>query len=129
MIECSANLGRRTDLDGLLERVHAAALATGVFPLGGLRTRVAERQRYRIADGDPENAFCHVVVRIGHGRDAATKRAAAEAIFAALCGHLEPVFAETPLGISLEMQEIDPALSFKHNNLHDYVAARRTTRP
>ncbi len=127
MIECSANLGERTDLDGLLAHVHAAALATGIFPLGGLRTRLDERTRYRIADGDPDNAFCHVVVRIGHGRDAAAKRAAAEAIFEAACDRLAPVFAETPLAISLELQEIDPALSFKRNNVHDYVTARRTS--
>jgi 5-carboxymethyl-2-hydroxymuconate isomerase len=29
-----------------------------------------------------------------------------------------------PLGIALEMQEIDPVLTFKKNNLHDYVKQR-----
>jgi 5-carboxymethyl-2-hydroxymuconate isomerase len=124
VIECSANLRERTDLALLVNRVHATALETGVFPAGGLRTRVAERDRYRIADGDPANAFCHVVVRIGHGRDAATKHAAAEAIFTTVCDALAPAFAATPLAISLELQEIDPALSFKRNNLHDHVARR-----
>ena len=125
ILECSANLRERTDLAALVERVHAAALATGVFPLGGLRTRVAERGDYRIADGDPDNAFVHVTVRIGHGRDDATKRRAASAIFDAVRDALEPAFATSPLAISLELHEIDPATSFKHNNLHEYVARRQ----
>lgn len=127
VIECSANLGDRVNLDELVDRVHRAALATGVFPIGGLRTRVAERSRYRIADGDPENGFVDVVVRIGQGRDLATKQRAAQAIFAEVCDALKAAFESSPLGISLEMQEIDPELSLRHNNLHRYVEERRTT--
>jgi 5-carboxymethyl-2-hydroxymuconate isomerase len=126
IIECSANVRERTDLATLVECVHETALATGVFPIGGTRTRVEERTDYRIADGDPANAFVHVVMRIGHGRDEATKRAAAEAVFATVCDVLQPAFDAGPLGISLELQEIDPVLSFKKNNLHDYVQARRS---
>ena len=126
-IECSANVREIVDLDELVRRVHATALETGVFPVGGLRTRVAERAIYRIADGDPANAFVHVGLRIGHGRDLATKQRAAEAIFATVCDVLQPAFEATPLGISLDVEEIDPELSFKRNNLHDYVKNRNTT--
>jgi 5-carboxymethyl-2-hydroxymuconate isomerase len=119
IIECSANLRDRVDMDALVSRTHEAALNTGVFPLAGLRTRVAERTLYRIADGDPANAFAHVTVRIGHGRDDATKRRAAEAIFASVCETLDAAFATTPLAISLELQEIDPDYSYKRNNLHE----------
>ena len=40
---------------------------------------------------------------------------------------LQPAFEATPLGISLDVEEIDPELSFKRNNLHDYVKNRNTT--
>jgi 5-carboxymethyl-2-hydroxymuconate isomerase len=123
-IECSANIRERADLEELLRHVHAAALRTGVFPPGGLRTRVAERTLYRIADGDPANAFVHVTLRIGHGRDLATKQRAAAAIFDTVCAVLQPAFDTTPLAISLEVEEIDPELSLKKNNLHDYVKNR-----
>jgi 5-carboxymethyl-2-hydroxymuconate isomerase len=126
-IECSANVRKIVDLDELVCRVHATALETGVFPVGGLRTRVAERTIYRIADGDPANAFVHVGLRIGAGRDLAAKQSAAAAIFATVCEVLQPAFDATPLGISLDVQEIDPELSFKRNNLHDYVKNRNTT--
>ena len=124
VIEYSANLNGRVDLAALLRAVHAAALDSGVFPVGGLRTRAAERAHYLIADGHPDNAFVHAAVRIGHGRDAATKKRAGERLFAALCAELEPLYAAAPLAISLDIQEIDPALSFKRNNLHAVVERR-----
>ncbi|HZD26185.1 MAG TPA: 5-carboxymethyl-2-hydroxymuconate isomerase [Alphaproteobacteria bacterium] len=123
--EYSANLAERLDLSGLLNALHAAALETGVFPLGGLRTRAAERSAYRIADGDPANGFVHVVLRIGHGRDLATRKRAGEHVFAALCQHLDGLYEATPLAISMEVQEIDPILNFKRNNLHDHVRRRQ----
>jgi 5-carboxymethyl-2-hydroxymuconate isomerase len=126
VIECSDNIRARTDLAALVERVHVAALSTGVFPEGGLRTRVAERHDYRIADSHPDNGFVHVAMRIGQGRDAETKHRAAETVFKAVCDELAPAFEATPLAISLELEEIDGALSFRQNNLHEYVKLRRT---
>jgi 5-carboxymethyl-2-hydroxymuconate isomerase len=124
IIECSANLRTYTDLEALVGDVHEAALATGVFPIGGARTRVAERETYRIADGSSANAFCHVVLNIGHGRSLEVRKAASQAIFAALCNALQAAFDRYPLGISLELREIDPELTYKQNNLHEYVAQR-----
>lgn len=128
IVEYSSNLAARIDPDLLIERLHETAIGTGVFPVGGTRTRAAERSRYRIADGHPDNAFVHVTLRIGHGRDAPTKARAAQAVFDALTAHLAALYDAIPLGISLEVQEIDPALSFRRNNLHEYVAARQAGR-
>ena len=125
IVEYSANLAAQTDIPGLLHTLHQAALATGVFPIGGLRTRAARRDHYVIADAHPDNAFVHVSVRIGHGRDPATKQQAAEHLFGALCEFLEPAYQTMPLGISLELQEIDPALSYKRNNLHQIAKNRQ----
>jgi 5-carboxymethyl-2-hydroxymuconate isomerase len=124
VVEYSANLRGRIGPEALVECVHQAALRTGVFPTGGTRTRAAERSCYRIADGHPENAFVHVVLRIAHGRDLATRRRVGEEVFGAVCKHLEAVFERSPLGLSLEIQEIDPAVSWKKNNLHEYVRGR-----
>jgi 5-carboxymethyl-2-hydroxymuconate isomerase len=99
-------------------------LATGVFPIGGIRTRAYEAQHYVIADANPDNAFVHISLRVGHGRDVETRKRACEAIFAAAVQELAGVYERLPLGIALEMQEIDPVLSFKKNNLHDYVKQR-----
>ncbi|HTV50451.1 MAG TPA: 5-carboxymethyl-2-hydroxymuconate Delta-isomerase [Steroidobacteraceae bacterium] len=125
LIEYSANLRHQLDMQPLVDALHAAALATGIFPIGGLRTRAYASECYRIADGDASNAFVHVSVRVGHGRDLETRRRACEQIFEAACAQLDTAFARVPLGLSVEMQEIDPQLSFKKNNLHDYVKSRR----
>jgi len=125
VIEYSAGLRGRLDLPEFLTAVHQAALATGVFPIGGIRTRAYAAEDYVIADGHPENAFVHLSLKVGHGRDLQIRKRACEAIFEAACRYLAPIFEAAPLGISLEMQEIDPVLTFKRNNLHDYVKRRQ----
>ena len=127
-IEYSANLGERIDFPRFLEAVHASALATGIFPIGGVRTRAYAAQHYRIADGHPDNAFVHMMLRVGHGRDLETRKRACETIFATVCEQLSELFGKIPLGLSLEMQEIDPVLTFKKNNLHEYVKRRAAGR-
>ena len=124
IIEYSANLQNQVDFPRFLAAVHAGALATGVFPPGGVRTRAYAAQHYRIADGHPDNAFMHIMLRVGHGRDAETRKRACDAIFKTVCDELAPLYERIPLGISLEMQEIDPVLTLKKNNLHEYVKRR-----
>jgi len=124
-IEHSSNLSDRVDLDDLTRVIHQAALDTGVFPEGGIRTRRIPREHYVIADGHADNAFIHLVLRIGSGRDIETRQRAANAVFEALCNFLAADMSAHPLGISLEIQEIVPETSYKLNNLHDYVKQRR----
>ena len=124
IVEYSSNLDGRVDIDHLIESLHVAAAATGVFPLGGIRTRASRREHYRIADGDRENSFVHVTARIRHGRPLDVRKRAGQTLFDALCQALAPVYDTQPLAISLEVQEIDPDLNFKQNNLHEYVAKR-----
>lgn len=126
VIEYSAGLRDRLDLRALLADVHQAALATGVFPIGGIRTRAYEAEHYVIADGHRDNAFVHLTLKVGHGRDLETRKRACEAIFDAACRHLASLFEQLPIGISLEMQEIDPILTYKKNNLHEYVKQRQS---
>jgi 5-carboxymethyl-2-hydroxymuconate isomerase len=126
VIEYSAGLRGRLELPAFLAAVHQAALSTGVFPIGGIRTRAYEAEHYVIADGHPDNAFVHLSLKVGHGRDLETRKRACETIFEAACRHLAPLFEALPIGISLEMQEIDPVLTYKKNNLHDYVKRRQS---
>ena len=125
IVEYSANLDRAVDIPALVKAVHDAALETGVFPIGGLRTRAERRDVYRIADGHADNGFIHVQARIGHGRTPEVRQKAAEQIFAAVKRMTAEHFARAPLGLTLEICEIDPVGSCKHNNLHELVEARR----
>lgn len=125
IVEYSANIEQRIDLDALLDKLHACALATGVFPIGGLRVRAHRADAYRIADKHPDNGFVHVTAMIGHGRPLDVQQRAGQELLAALTDHLEPLFAASPLAISLVIQEMHPVLNFKKNNIHQHVKRRR----
>jgi 5-carboxymethyl-2-hydroxymuconate isomerase len=124
IVEYSANIEDRIALDELLDKLHACALKTGVFPLGGLRVRAHRTNAYRIADKAPENGFVHVTALIGHGRPLDVQQRAGEEIFATLTAHLDSLYANSPLAISLNIQEFHPVLNFKKNNLHEHVKRR-----
>ncbi len=121
IVEYSANLESRLELDVLMAKLRDAAAAGGVFPLAGIRVRAARRDRYLIADGSPAHGFVHVMARIGQGREEAVRRAQAQALFDALCAHLELLRGDQNggLALSLEMVEIDSVGSLKLNNLHE----------
>jgi 5-carboxymethyl-2-hydroxymuconate isomerase len=124
IVEYSANIEGEIALDALLDKLHACALRTGVFPIGGLRVRAHRADAYRIADKASDNGFVHVTALIGHGRPLDVQQRAGEELLAALTEHLGPLFARSPLAISLNIQEMHPVLNFKKNNLHEYVKKR-----
>lgn len=122
-VEYSANLEAHVEMTDLMWVIHDVALKTGVFPLGGIRVRAARRDLYIVADGNPENCFIHVTLLIGVGRSAETKKAACDTIFQAVCDQLAEPFERIPLAISLTLNELNPELTYRHNNLHKRLNA------
>ena len=119
IVEYSANVEARIDLDSLLDSLHRTAIETGMFPLGGIRVRAYRADRYRIADCDADNAFVHVTAIVGAGRPLDRRERASRQLFQAICDELAAAQATSPLAISFNMREFDPVLNFKKNNLHD----------
>lgn len=124
IVEYSANIEDQIGLDVLLEKLHAAALATGVFPIGGLRVRAHRTDHYVIADKAKDNGFVHVIALIGSGRTLEVRQRAGDQLFATITEHLAPLFDKSPLGITLYIEEAHPVLNWKKNNLHEYVKKR-----
>ena len=124
ILEYSGNIEDKMALDSLIEKVHATAVETGIFPLGGLRVRAARRDHYKIADGHPDNGFIHVELKIGPGRDRETKIAALNQIFGTVEDHLKPLHENGPLAMSIELNEFDGKLRINKNNMHKYVEER-----
>src|SRR5215469_10421053 len=118
-IEYSANLDKRVDMARIVEVVRKAAVETGIFPLGGIRVRAVRCERYAIADGNPAHGFLDMVLRLGEGRDLATRKKAGEHVFRALSAHLDPVFATSKFALSFDLQINDKETSWKRNNLHE----------
>ncbi len=118
-IEYSANLDKRVDMTKVVEIVRKAAVETGIFPLGGIRVRAIRCEHYAIADARQDYGFLDMVLRIGEGRDLATRKKAGEHVFQALSRHLDPVFAASKFALSFDMQINDKDTSWKRNNIHN----------
>ena len=118
-IEYSANLDERVDMGTVVELVRKTAVETGIFPLGGIRVRAVKCEHFAIADGAAHFGFLDMVLRLGEGRDLATRKKAGEHIFKALSAYLDPVFASSKCALSFDMQINDKETSWKRNNIHD----------
>lgn len=124
IVEYSANLEEELSIQGLVDALHETALSTGVFPIGGLRTRAERRDVFAVADRAPGNAFIAVLARIGAGRDVETRQRVSASLLETTKEATAAVFARRGLGITVEVQEIDPAASLKLNNLHERIARK-----
>jgi 5-carboxymethyl-2-hydroxymuconate isomerase len=124
-IEYSANLDARVDMGKVVELVRKAAVETGIFPLGGIRVRAIKCEHYAIADGQKNFGFLDMVLRLGEGRDLATRKQAGEHIFKALSAHLDPVFANSKFALSFDMQINDKETSWKRNNIHEALKVEK----
>ena len=116
--EYSANLSAELlDMAGLMEKMHSAAAAGGVFPRDGLRSRAIRCEEFRVGDGNPENGFVNLSMKVGHGRDLATRMEIGRQLFDILVDHLQPLLERQPLAISFEMRELEAQVKFNHKNL------------
>jgi 5-carboxymethyl-2-hydroxymuconate isomerase len=122
-LQYSANLEAQVDMAKVVDVVRKAAEETGIFPLGGIRVRALRCEHYAIGDGNPDFTFLDMLLRLGEGRDLATRKAAGEYIFRALSTYLDPVFARHKLALSFDMQINDKETSWKRNNIHDALKA------
>ena len=118
-IEYSANSDDLVDMGAVVEVVRKAAVETGIFPLGGIRVRAVKCEHYAIADGRPSFGFLDMVLRLGEGRDLATRQKAGEHIFKVLSAYLDPVFKNSKFALSFDMQINDKETSWKRNNIHE----------
>jgi 5-carboxymethyl-2-hydroxymuconate isomerase len=117
-IEYSGNLDASVDMAGLCKVVLKTILDTGLFEVGAVRVRAFRSESYAVADQLPQNGFIDMNFRIGKGRSETEKKRAGEAIFANMVAHLNQLFENPHFALSLEIREIDEALSWKKNAIH-----------
>ena len=117
-IEYSSNLDSCIDMGAFCAAMRDALMATGIFPLGGVRVRAFPCHTYVIADGDAGHAYLHMICRVGAGRDEATRLAAAEAIYSAAEARLKAE-VPMPMALSLDFDELHAVTSLKRfNTIH-----------
>jgi 5-carboxymethyl-2-hydroxymuconate isomerase len=121
-VEYSANLDRLIDMNRVVHALHSAALGTGYVPTDALRTRAIRCDHYVIADGRAANLFVAVVLRLAPGRTGEQRVTMISALMGALESALGTVAAEAML--SVECQELDPAMRVNVNNLRETIRLR-----
>lgn len=124
IVEYASNLENHLSLRSLLASIHGAVLTCGFFKPGAVRTRAAPRELYLVADGDPDNCFIHVEVRMGQGRSPQVRKQVADTIMDVLREHTREAFDAFGLGLSVEICEIDEATVVRVNNLHSRLTAK-----
>lgn len=121
MIDYSANVEPDVDIGGLCNTLRGVAASIDAFPLAGVKVRAVRVDHYAIADGNPEHGFIDISVRIREGRDMETKQNAAQKIFEAANEFVADVMQRRSLALSLELRDIDAALSPKSGSIRKYL--------
>ncbi len=126
-IEYTANLEARADM-GTLCRALANVLiqlkdeqGRPVFPVGGTRVLAYPAPCYAVADGNPDFGFVYLNLRIATGRSDAIKKAAGDALMARTKVHFEPMFSQTLMGITLQIDEGVQVYDARHSNLQSRI--------
>lgn len=55
--------------------MNEALAATGIFPIGGIRSRAHWLDTWQMADGKQDYAFVHMTLKIGSGRSLESREA------------------------------------------------------
>ena len=126
IVEYSANLEEKIDMDDLIAVIHEACLNTGAFPLTGMRTRGARRDLYKIANGIIDANFIHLQIKLGPGREEKVKKKAMEDVFAILQNYVQPLMNVSPLALSIELYELPQELRINKHNLADYLSSEES---
>ena len=121
MIDYSANVEPDVDMGALCDTLRDVAASIDAFPLAGVKVRAVRVDHYAIADGNPEHGFIDISVRIREGRDVQTKQNAAQKIFDAANEFVADVMQRRSLALSLELRDIDAALSPKSGSIRKYL--------
>ena len=125
IVEMSDNVARSVNGDALCAALHQAIVDATIFPLAGIRVRAYRAEASAIADKHPDNGFVALTMVVGHGRTKAELHASGEIVFVAAKQHLSDWLADQYFGLSLEIREIDPELTWKANTIRPRLLAEK----
>lgn len=122
IVEHSKGIAKTLFIQRLIGNLHEAAKTMPELPTGGIRTRAHETARYRVGDGELGREFIYITVRLGRGRDEVAKKKIGDTLFDILTAFTKAHMADGGLlSLGLEIQEIDPDLTWKLNNIHAHL--------
>lgn len=117
-IEYSPGLAQRVDVREVCRAAHGVMTASALFPLAGIRIRAFVADHCIVADDHPDNDFLAMTLSVGSGRSQSDLQAAGEQLFSAVQQMLAGPLSTPHFALSLEIREIDAALSWKDTPIH-----------
>ena len=120
--EYSANLEDTLDVQALADALHQVMIDSGLAEIAAIRTRGERRDIYRIADGNPQNGFVHIISRLRIGRSKEQLQKLADGLLAAADHQLESTYKKHPTMLAVEIHEIDQ-LTVRKNTLREKSSA------
>lgn len=121
VVEYSGNLEDRLDMAAFCDHLRRAASGIDALPLPGVRVRAFRADHVAMADGDPKHGFIDISIRMRGGRSAEVKENVANKLFEAARAFTADDMARNSLALSLEVRDIDPALSPKTGSVRDHL--------
>ncbi|MEI3612157.1 5-carboxymethyl-2-hydroxymuconate Delta-isomerase [Pseudogracilibacillus sp. SO30301A] len=116
--EYTDNIKEVSDIPTLLKKANDTLLQhQDVIPIGGLRTRAIELKDYCVADGSEDDAFVHVILKLGSGRTDGEIKRVCDDLFKTVKDHFAEIFENRYLALSLEVHEFTRP-TYKQNNIH-----------
>ncbi|PUE59446.1 5-carboxymethyl-2-hydroxymuconate isomerase [Limnohabitans curvus] len=124
IIQYTAQLDAETDMGELCQTLSATMLAAkhpdgqAVFPIGATRVLAFATSHAVIADGSGDYAYVYLNFRVAKGRTPEMIAQVGQSLLTATQAHFAEVFAQRPIGITLQIDEGHEVFNAVHNNLH-----------
>ncbi|MCK1991282.1 5-carboxymethyl-2-hydroxymuconate Delta-isomerase [Peribacillus muralis] len=120
IVEYTDNIKDDIRIEELLMKMNDVLISyPTIFPIGGIRSRAIELKHYRVADGTEDDAFVHVILKIGAGRKGRDKTDVCDKLFATMEDHFAQLFSKRYLALSMELSEFSESGTYKKNNIHN----------
>ncbi|OWP50362.1 5-carboxymethyl-2-hydroxymuconate Delta-isomerase [Pseudomonas nitroreducens] len=101
----------------LPRKLHEAARELGVFPLNGLRTFARAIEQHHVGADTRNEGFVNIQIRIAPGRPEELRQRIVDTLFATAEQTLAALIDRRPVGLQLEITELDRSLTRMASNL------------
>ena len=120
----SKGLSKHLDMGLFCDVMRKSMIRTTHFPVGGIRVRGFAADVISIADGNPSHNFIDMILRMGQGRSACTRKNITDVLYSTAEDFLKKKNISDPIALSLEVLEIKKEFSIKrYNTVHATIAS------
>lgn len=115
-LEYSNNIGRHSDTRLLFDNIHQLLANELPTELSTCKSRAVVCDNYWLGDGDINNAFAHLNIKVMSGRSVEKKTYLGHVLLEMMNQFFHPLTAGLDLQLSVEIQDLDPLYFKKQAN-------------